>query len=313
MRSVQECGQETRPTMPSTRQGTCFKAKKEILWILLFIWAVVGLTLLWFAIAYTKISQNQEFLETQIRHGFITGSCNVTYDVDNSVNCNTFAGNDWSLIPDQRNYSISSGLYMSSRGPVTTVQGSCNGTEYQLYGGDNKANLWLLMIALPAVFTLCLHGAEVIVDVVRDEVFLRRLTTPRGARVGYESFSAAVLRWQSTVLFLLKTVISWIYGMAMKWYWVFGLYMRPVQIMYPTITMFILAVFTTYLVNWRPRGPASDVWTPADSCESCRQLGSIIYISSGVKSQSMKSSVEGSIILQVYIRHLVLHIKLPAS
>ena len=115
----------------------------------------------------------------------------------------------------------------------------------------------LITISFQMWLTLGLHCTELIVNISRDESTWRRATTTSGTRISYGplgSIKAAALSWQTLLLFGLKSLTHWLFGislnstggvMLMNWQ---GVYLLSAAIL-------VLALFATLEANWRPRGP----------------------------------------------------------
>lgn len=114
----------------------------------------------------------------------------------------------------------------------------------------------LMIVFCQAGVTLGLHIAELIVNISRDEAAWRRATTTKGARISQGmlgSAKAAFLSWETVVLFTIKAVAHWLFGisvglkagqMVMNWQGLFPL----------SALMFVLAAFATFLTRRKSSG-----------------------------------------------------------
>jgi hypothetical protein len=133
--------------------------------------------------------------------------------------------------------------------------------EIVIYGvgvPDLQLNLSAILstVVLQAGVTLGLHIAELIVNISRDEAAWKRATTKQGARVSQGmlgSAKAAFLSWETMVLFTIKAVAHWLFGISvglkagqivMNWQGLFPL----------SALMFVLAAFATFLTRRTSRG-----------------------------------------------------------
>lgn len=100
---------------------------------------------------------------------------------------------------------------------------------------------------------MTLHWAELIVNVVRDETTWRR--TANGGRSRSNAPVTMLRSFPALILFALKLILHWLYSLSIGIYFSLGLNMRPPQILYLSIGAFVLALFTTICVFWKPAGP----------------------------------------------------------
>ena len=95
---------------------------------------------------------------------------------------------------------------------------------------DLNLQALLVAIAFQACITLALHGAELLVNVSRDEDMWRRAsanssnsqhrssTAAAGVRISYGrwgSIKFALCSWQTLVLFVMKPVTHWLFGLSL--------------------------------------------------------------------------------------------------
>lgn len=114
----------------------------------------------------------------------------------------------------------------------------------------------LLTVAFQSGVTLGLHIAELVVNISRDETTWRRATSAHGTRISqgmFGSASAALLSWEAMVLFALKAVAHWLFGISvgvkegqvvMNWQGLLPL----------AALMGALAAFASFLTRRVPRG-----------------------------------------------------------
>jgi hypothetical protein len=115
----------------------------------------------------------------------------------------------------------------------------------------------LLIVTFQAGITLGLHLAEVIVNISRDEHAWRRASS-KGERVSQGTFGSiktALLSWQTVILFVIKAVSHWLFGISI------GIKARGKQMvmdwqgLVPLFAlMCFLAAFTTFLTRWSSSG-----------------------------------------------------------
>lgn len=114
----------------------------------------------------------------------------------------------------------------------------------------------IIVFALQASVTLGLHCAELLINLSRDDDTWRRTYKPSGYdSKDYGSTSAAAKSWKTRVLFALKPVIHWLYGLGNTCYAGEHPIMRPAQLMWMTLTFLVLAVFGTSIARYRRTGP----------------------------------------------------------
>jgi hypothetical protein len=117
----------------------------------------------------------------------------------------------------------------------------------------------LLVLFIQSIVTLSLHCAELIVNLSRDEKVWRELIGDRGTDPRYSSLLAALTSWQTIFLFILKSGVHWMFGLAVNMQYQLGVNLHPPQIFYFSGFSLITAIFGTLLSLWRPKGylPAS--------------------------------------------------------
>ena len=61
--------------------------------------------------------------------------------------------------------------------------------------------------------------------------------------------------WKMMLLFAAKPIVHWIFGLAIQFYYAWGLFLRPPQTLYLSIVMLLIALFGTFLCFKKPKGP----------------------------------------------------------
>lgn len=115
----------------------------------------------------------------------------------------------------------------------------------------------LITISFQLWLTLGLHCAELLVNFSRDEELWRRATSSRGVRYAYGpvgSIKAAATSWKVLVLFALKALTHWPFGLSVS---VRSgiMYMNWEGILSLCATLLFLACFTSLNALSRPKGP----------------------------------------------------------
>jgi hypothetical protein len=104
--------------------------------------------------------------------------------------------------------------------------------------------------------TLGLHCAEILVNVFRDEELWRRATTATGTKSSYgplSSIKAAASSWPSILLFVLKPLTHWLFGLSVNEKGGI-MFMNWEGILFLSLAVFLLALFTTHYSLIRPKG-----------------------------------------------------------
>jgi hypothetical protein len=115
--------------------------------------------------------------------------------------------------------------------------------------------LLAVVCVLQAFITLSLHCAELLVNMIRDELMWRRAGTRGHPRPGYNAFFATITSIPAATLFALRPVLHWVYGLAVSPYFSTGVLVRVPQNYYLSIGACALASFVSVCVFWRPSGP----------------------------------------------------------
>lgn len=115
----------------------------------------------------------------------------------------------------------------------------------------------LITVSLQLFLTLSLHFAEFLVNLSRDEQIWRLATKKKGAKFSYGplgSFKAAIGSWQNIILFILKAVAYWLFGLALS---SDGrlVYMDWEGILVLLVAVAVTAVFASLLAWNNPSGP----------------------------------------------------------
>jgi hypothetical protein len=107
------------------------------------------------------------------------------------------------------------------------------------------------------------------VDASRDER-IWRTASGTGTNLNYNSITAALKSWETMILFVLETVIHWIFGLAVSVLLGNGVIMRPPQIWYVSAVACVLALTRTYISLRRKAGPQPATYGAlANPCRSC--------------------------------------------
>ena len=163
------------PSRPSVTQKSAYAAHKHIRRVLWVLWALVAFGVVW-TVAVAASAYNH------------MGGCET---------CGEYAGPGWWPVP---------GVGGPSPFVVIAIES----------GADPVGPVILIIVfALQASVTLGLHCAELLINVSRDEDTWRKTYKPGGYDGrSYGSISAAATSWKTLVLFLLKPVIHWLYGLG---------------------------------------------------------------------------------------------------
>jgi hypothetical protein len=175
------------PSKPLHRQLSASKADRSVWYILLFIWFLFPLTVFW----GSAILRSEE---PKLDLSLVPPS-NFNPKVNNDVDMSPFSyHDDVSLNP-----------------PVATQ------LIYSL----------LIVAAIQVLQTLGLHSVELLANLSRDESTWRcanagiqpRLNeTSAGVYIRSSSFKTAITSWQTMVLFALKPIIHWLFGICITTY-----------------------------------------------------------------------------------------------
>ena len=227
MMSVHDSKTPSIPVQPRLKQRSAWHAHSEIKRVLIYICILTLLTYTWFASLYIGIV---------VRHRVVLKEDGECYD------CDVYPGTDWSLLPDSRNFT--SLVDITNLGEVDP---------------NGPGGAWMMMFLLIFVFqvfiTMGLHCAELVVNVSRDEEVWRSLASDKGYMTGTNSILAAMKSWKTVLLLTLKPVVHWVFGMGMAYYYGWGVFMRPPQILYLSFVLTVLATFSTIICRQCPKGP----------------------------------------------------------
>ncbi|KAJ9601905.1 hypothetical protein H2200_013575 [Cladophialophora chaetospira] len=223
---AQHLEEHETPSLPKARQKSLLKAHFRVRRVLVLVWVVTLLGFLWFAaisIAY-QVGGGPGHL------GPTWGSFSRSYT------------NDWSLIPNWKDYTAFLGISTSL------------GQSFYTFGPWLVCK-YLLTCAILGGITMNLHVVELLVQCSRDESLWRETSSTSGLGPRrYGAFSIAFLTWQTMTLFVFKTVIHWIFSLA------FGIYYEGIEIRIPQVcftanVLFALALLATLLALQQPKGP----------------------------------------------------------
>lgn len=231
MMSVNESSLPTQPFRAKEKQDTQYSAHKQVRRVVTFVWCVVLYCLAWFIILYVVIEK------------VIVPPCQ-----SQGFGCSAASGSDWSIIPDTNG--------LTSLAQIDTVDfnepgGSSASSQLMTTG---VALTVIILMAFQAMLTMGLNCAELLVNVSRDEDAWREATRKKGHRHS-NAILDAVSSWKSMALFAAKPFVHWIYGMAISFYFGWGIFLRPPQALYLTISMALVAIYGTVISILRPKGP----------------------------------------------------------
>ena len=218
-----------KPRNPKPQQKPAWSAHREVRSVLIYLWFLVIFSLAWF--------------------GSLAGAIAIrshSHGCDEQTYCgNLIWGSSWSLLPDI--------------GGVTSLA-QINPFEGMLVAED-RANTtksfglsFLLILAFQSMLTLGLHCAELLVDISRDEDVWRQTYTVKGY-VPRSALAVALGSWKTVLLLLFKPLVHWLFGLGMTYYFGFGVFMRPPQLLYMSIAIVLLALLGTFLCFAKPKGP----------------------------------------------------------
>lgn len=129
--------------------------------------------------------------------------------------------------------------------------------NYAIYGIIAKDFIWLfvLICILQSVVTLATHCAELHVNLSRDEATWREASSKRGHVRNSNALRNIFTCYQSIVLIVLKVGVQWFFGLTFSIDIYEGMYLSGPQALYLTLIILMLALFATWLVLQKPRGP----------------------------------------------------------
>jgi len=142
---------------------------------------------------------------------------------------------------------------------------------------DTQTLVSLLLIAvIQSGLTLGLHCMELIVNISRDEdawrlasrwMFSEKTSKQTGAQIKYSSIKSALTSWQTVGLLLFKALTHWFFGLGITLLGVngydtasFTVTMRALPLYALAACGIVLAVFGTWIVCRKPKGPQPSAW-----------------------------------------------------
>jgi len=206
-------------TKPQYTQTCAVFAHREVRYVVLASWIAVCFGIAWSAITGV--------LERRISKEHCRGSDDCSWD--------------WIPIPSATTVSLRIPLKGDGDGPLWPIDFT-----------------WVfpLILCLQAGMTLCLHCLELPINCSRDETIWRKTTSAKGlSNRSPNVLRALVQSWQALVLLLCKPFLHWLFGLSLNVNTDHGVEMRPVQIIYLTTSLVLLAIFATSLTFWKPVGP----------------------------------------------------------
>jgi hypothetical protein len=120
--------------------------------------------------------------------------------------------------------------------------------------------VFLVITTLQIFLTLALHSAELLVNLSRDEKTWRCSTSIKGAPLHFSSIIAAATSWQTVLLFALKPVSHWLFGLSAVGMTGAVVSFRCTPIFCLAGASLLLAVFCSVLTILQPRGPQPVAW-----------------------------------------------------
>lgn len=230
MMNVHESTMASQAKQPSRRQRPAWSANGEIRRVLVYLWALVALLFVFFGIMLALVKK-------------LAAPC---ADPESSGICGAYSGTSWNLLPDAN--GITSLLQIQT---IATLHGGVPRTVNDVAVG--MLLTFILLMAVQSFLTMGLHCTELLVTTVRDEHVWRETYSAKG----YKSTNAimTVLKSPMSLLLLaLKPVVHWLYGLTLTYYYRWGVFIRPPQILYLAISLVGLAGFGTAICLVRPKG-----------------------------------------------------------
>ncbi|OCK86473.1 hypothetical protein K432DRAFT_274308, partial [Lepidopterella palustris CBS 459.81] len=86
------------------------------------------------------------------------------------------------------------------------------------------------------------------------EAIWRQAGSKKGLKLDRNFVFTAISSPQTVALWVFKSVLHWMFSLAMSCTFAIGVTMRPVQNLYLTAGVAILAIFATGLALWKPKG-----------------------------------------------------------
>ena len=236
MVSVHDVKLPAAPTFPQQRQRSAWSAHPEVRRILRYLWALTVLVLLWFVGLLISITVIWKRCETEGSHAVYVDICR-----------NIYHGPSWSLLPDTNGITSLAQINL-----VDDAGGKSHTGAVPKSVGFALA--FIMMMGFQAMLTMGLHCADLLVNMSRDEDTWRK-SSQKGGYTSQNALMTALCSWKSWLLFVLKPLIHWFFGLGMTFYIGWGIFMRPPQILYTSFAVLFLAIFGTYLCFERPKGP----------------------------------------------------------
>lgn len=219
MMSVHDANLPAEPQLTKSRQRSIWTAHGEAKWIMRYVWLVLGLSILFFISVEAVMAANIARVDG-------TG-CN---------NCGTYPGLNWNILPDTNGISTSAAIIKEQSTAA-------------------HAGLFIVLFLITGVVTMALHCTEMITVLTRDEVTWRHCTSKTPYTARQNAVVRAATSWPAVTLFLLKVVLHWLSGNAVRYAYNWGIFLRVPQILYLCIGMALLAAFATFLCFRKPSGP----------------------------------------------------------
>ena len=236
MISVHDAKLAAAPTLPQQRQRSAWSAHPEVRRILRYLWVLTSLVLLWFVGLLISITVTWKRCQAEGDHANYVDICQ-----------NIYQGPSWSLLPDTNG--------ITSLAQIKLVD-DAGGSSYHMAIPKSVgfALAFIMMMGFQAMLTMGLHCADLLVNMSRDEDTWRKCSQKEGY-TSQNALMTALTSWKSWLLFVLKPLIHWLFGLGMAFYIGWGIFMRPPQILYTSFAVLLLTIFGTYLCLDRPKGP----------------------------------------------------------
>lgn len=140
---------------------------------------------------------------------------------------------------------------------------TCYGRLQQRYIGSKQSKNYetytiLIQSLAQAPITFVLQYAEVLFDVIYDEMLWRRATHAQGAPVSEPFVKSALTNWPRILLFIFKGLLQWVYSnfIVVDEYVTLSL----IPLLALAGLFFILSAVAEMLSRWRPKGTQPAAW-----------------------------------------------------
>jgi len=215
LQGLDQINQPARSVYPSSRQAYAYKCHNNIRRLTWFIWVIFGLCCIWTAALLIATGISDSQTLSQSRF--------------------------WSLLEPG----------MSVRIPLF------NNDPYITTFIIPRDFAWLVVLicAMQSVVALATHCAELHVNLSRDEATWRQASHKKGYLRTSNALRDAFSSYQCMTLLVLKVATQWLFGLTFSIDIYDGMILGGAQVLYMTAILLILALFATFLVFSKPRGP----------------------------------------------------------